>query len=85
MVNGKPAVYSFQHVPGTAAPVLIDDESLFGRNICFTYSLTYVHKERLKPVNSRHLYLQPIKKIPVQFWRSQYFTVDWKNLRKREK
>lgn len=84
-VNGKPAVYSLQHVPDTAACILIDNKSLFGRNIYFTHSLIYVHKKRPKLVNPRYFHLQPISKIPVQFWRSQYFIVDWKNLRKREK
>lgn len=44
-VNGKPAVYSLQHVPDAAACILIDDKSLFGRNIYFTHSLIYVHKK----------------------------------------
>lgn len=32
-VNGKPAVYSLQRVPDTAACRVIDDKSLFRRNI----------------------------------------------------
>lgn len=73
------------HVPEAAACISIDDKSLFGRLIYSTHSLIYVNKKKLKPVNPRHFYLQPISKIPVQFWRSQYFIVDWKNLCKREK
>ena len=84
-VKGTAAASSLQREPDTAACILINDKLLFDRNAYFTHSLIYVHKKRLKLVNPRHLHLQPISKIPVHFWRSQYFIVDWKNLCKREK